>query len=700
MKKLLTYFLGICLLLPITACSRQSERDIQKSETITRMQLTHQEYLIPDGIGIITAQCVNESQILIGVTGEQARFGGMNFDGSGELSVLSDDYKYIYAACVMENGAVILVGDSPASHTVDGSYVRDDQSSGELYILLYDRNNRLINEISLIENYSGNEMNFTLMLYADGHYLLMSQAYLIRINADGTESGRIARDDGIAFSSMCFYDDQIIVSRGQLTYPNSQICSLDLKNFTFQAEIDITGSRILGLGISENGRLLINDAVTNAVNYLDITSGETAKLFSWSEAGLHMPDAKQIMWIKGGYVFFIPYQNIVNIVEYVSVTKERTELILATTQLTPELNKLVYHFNNQNEDYKITVVEYDGNGRNKTLDNLRTEVLAGKAPDIYAFEGEDPFHRASNVPLYEDMLPYLDADSEYSRETFMPSVLAAFLRDTGKLYWIPYEFVLFTFTAPIHFVGDRISITMEEAERIARENDLFVFDDAIYNSWLLSMACNVVISRYIDPLAGTCDFDNPDFIALLKKCNEHPSTYPDEPTPYRCLMDRMYLFGLSNYSTIKNLNLCFVGFPVTGEASGVIMDDLRFAISSQSEYKDAAWEFIRYTLSSENQQAVRNFPVVQKELELQLEKAMAGQFVDWRGVELKLEQSDVDRLWNIIERSSYLLNDDKVIWGIIMEEAAMYFAGDRTVEETARIIQNRLSMYVSENSLR
>ena len=39
----------------------------------------------------------------------------------------------------------------------------------------------------------------------------------------------------------------------------------------------------------------------------------------------------------------------------------------------------------------------------------------------------------------------------------------------------------------------------------------------------------------------------------------------------------------------------------------------------------------------------------------------------------------------------------KPIWQIIQEEAEAYFTGDRSIEEVADIITNRVQLYLDEN---
>ena len=45
-----------------------------------------------------------------------------------------------------------------------------------------------------------------------------------------------------------------------------------------------------------------------------------------------------------------------------------------------------------------------------------------------------------------------------------------------------------------------------------------------------------------------------------------------------------------------------------------------------------------------------------------------------------------------------LSKESEEIYSIISEEAAPYFAGQKSAEEVAKIIQSRIQIYVSENS--
>ncbi|NMD44714.1 MAG: hypothetical protein GYA88_04740, partial [Clostridiales bacterium] len=57
-----------------------------------------------------------------------------------------------------------------------------------------------------------------------------------------------------------------------------------------------------------------------------------------------------------------------------------------------------------------------------------------------------------------------------------------------------------------------------------------------------------------------------------------------------------------------------------------------------------------------------------------------------------------DALMELFENTSMINEPDQKLMEIIGEETAAFFDGSKTAEETAKIIQNRVSIYVSEAS--
>ena len=70
--------------------------------------------------------------------------------------------------------------------------------------------------------------------------------------------------------------------------------------------------------------------------------------------------------------------------------------------------------------------------------------------------------------------------------------------------------------------------------------------------------------------------------------------------------------------------------------------------------------------------------------------------VEYHIGELTQEQADAFR--DYVNSAAVAGSYDEDIMNIITEEAAAYFAGDKTADEVADLIQNRVTIYLGETS--
>ena len=62
----------------------------------------------------------------------------------------------------------------------------------------------------------------------------------------------------------------------------------------------------------------------------------------------------------------------------------------------------------------------------------------------------------------------------------------------------------------------------------------------------------------------------------------------------------------------------------------------------------------------------------------------------------EVKQEDIDTLTSLVEKADTIISDDEAVFNIIAEEAAGYFAGDRTIDDVLKNIQNRTKIIVQE----
>ena len=139
-------------------------------------------------------------------------------------------------------------------------------------------------------------------------------------------------------------------------------------------------------------------------------------------------------------------------------------------------------------------------------------------------------------------------------------------------------------------------------------------------------------------------------------------------------------------------------------------------MSAKSANKEGAWQFLRTFLTDEYQENNVNysFPISVKRLEeLAAQATQKSYYTDENGNKVEYDDTYyvggievvippmteqeteelMEQLYSITEAYKY----DESLLNIIKEEAAPYFAGQKSAKEVASIIQSRVQIYVNEN---
>ena len=182
----------------------------------------------------------------------------------------------------------------------------------------------------------------------------------------------------------------------------------------------------------------------------------------------------------------------------------------------------------------------------------------------------------------------------------------------------------------------------------------------------------------------------------------------------------------------------YVGLPASsGSGSSFSVQDCA-AISASSGAKDAAWQMIReallpsgsYLYLTDNSSGMvstwdSGFPMNREEFERRLQpqwcvRERTGEYyldADGEQIEYPIglakigspapymelvylmspSQEQMDRFWALYNSIDHVTGDDEDLMNIILEQAEVYFAGDKSLDETAALIQNRAKLYVNEN---
>lgn len=211
------------------------------------------------------------------------------------------------------------------------------------------------------------------------------------------------------------------------------------------------------------------------------------------------------------------------------------------------------------------------------------------------------------------------------------------------------------------------------------------------------------------------------------------------------------LYQLTGY----NGGVKFVGYPSEdGTSNHTFQIDGSIAISSTCADKTAAWNFMKQFLTEDYQSGynVWNFPINQKAFDQKMKDAMTEEYqTDENGNVVKDEngnpiripkmtyyttdagggvafaattetaastvviggsgvnedgsisiyamtQEQTDQILDLINATTAVYGYDESILNIISDEAAAYFAGEKSLDDTANMIQSRVNLYVAEQS--
>lgn len=414
---------------------------------------------------------------------------------------------------------------------------------------------------------------------------------------------------------------------------------------------------------------------------------------------------------------------------------EKQLLTLGCCYIDSDVRRQVVQFNKTNEKYRIQIKDYSvyntETDYTQAYTKLNSDIVSGNVPDILMLNSSLPVDSYMAKGLFEDLYPYIDADEEMDRSDYMTNIFEAFSND-GKLYQLIPSFTVFTVAAKTADVGEETGWTLDELNALmaSKPEGTNVFYDTIRET-VLNYCIQMSSEQFINWETGECSFDSEGFVKLLEFIKQFPEEYDEEQyteefwmeseSSYRdgkTLLAISYIGQFSDFNMMEKgtfgEDITLIGFPAENKKGSALEASLSFAMSSKSQNKEGAWEFLRYFLSYEYQKDAYGFPTNLKRYEELKQEAMQKPYY-YDENENKVEydmtyyigeteiiippmteeeiQEFEDFLFSLDQQTVY--NED--LLNIIKEEAAAYFAGQKSAEEVSKIIQSRVNIYVNEN---
>lgn len=417
-----------------------------------------------------------------------------------------------------------------------------------------------------------------------------------------------------------------------------------------------------------------------------------------------------------------------------SEVPEKEILTFGTHYLSFYAERDIVAFNRQNSKYRIEVKEYGDADMSfeEKADLFATELTSGEIPDIIDLTFCPlPFETLVSAGTIEDLNPYLDGDETIARENYMESVLKVYERD-GRLYAIMPYYGVDVIVGRVSDLGEAATWTVDDVMTVAdAKGEGVELLPGADKSRILWMMCAMNQKLFVDKEAGTCNFSGEEFRKILEFANRFPAETNYDPSLeklrsgetmlYRDTITSVQIYQMYEFMFGEPVNL--IGYPTFGESGLTLSSNgTTVAMSAQSQNKEGVWEFIRFNLTKDRQENTGSpnggFPILKSALEKQFENDRKPEYdINAEGVETERPKGtwgmsggsmnftvdvyaasteQTDKIREMIETARPNEYMEDKIFAIISEEAWGYFEGQKSIEDVAAVVQNRVQLYLNE----
>lgn len=477
-----------------------------------------------------------------------------------------------------------------------------------------------------------------------------------------------------------------------------------------------SGTCLTFLGDGQGNIVFCTDA--GLYSYASKTS-EMQTLFRWTDYGILGEEVAGI-YCKGQelHCILLP-ENAVYDVTFKEDKREKAKLLLGCIGEDPWVREGVAEFNRAHSDCVILIEDYLQEDEKEAAQVLYREVLAGNGPDIIAFDPADVNDLIlGKSSMLEDLNTYLEKSTVIGKGDIVEPLYDALQAD-NKLYMLPTNFCVDMLITKKKWLDQNGGWDCEKMLTVLKENsglDIYVSRSEMLESYAL----------YGITGQKGYEIDRESIKKYLQIAEMLPDWYYF-PTDDLIKREGKALFQGINVYNVQDY-LCDISFwgedsAITGypqiQGNGMAFYPVNcFSISAKSKQKEMAWKFIESFFAGEGQTNCAPdwmyFSVCKDVLDKQLSQALKRDYyinengereeipiqTYYLGEELEsvyaAREEDIARIKDIIGETKVVRRQNDSVVDILLEEASVYFSGDKGLEEVTGIIENRLKLLQEE----
>ena len=430
---------------------------------------------------------------------------------------------------------------------------------------------------------------------------------------------------------------------------------------------------------------------------------------------------------------------------------DKTVVTIGAMYLNSDVVSAIMKFNRNNEKYTIKINEYnelypdDFETAEKQFD---LDIISGKGSDIICVGGDAKKYADKGILL--DLSSAFDKGGSLADIELLPNI-TEMMKIDGKIYTFMPSFSIESAVTRAKYANGKKAMTYKEVDDLIQSKSTdygigFGSGTVMINTKdnLVSYLFEIYKDKFIDFENRKCDFKGIEFADFLNFVNKFPAEYKVDfenwvdPESYyvedKGVFYKTYLSSVSEYARLKQIvfgeDIELIGYPGNGDENMAAVTGDIFAVNSRTEHQDAVYDFIRSLLTAgldnlsgdslkernsmslitSGHNSLSGFSTVKNIFEAELqdaakekddndEDAYLWDSLTHKYVKMKpLSQEEIKKLYDYAASIKTLECSDSEIDNIITEESLAFFAGQKTAEEVADIIQNRVTTYLNENS--
>lgn len=399
--------------------------------------------------------------------------------------------------------------------------------------------------------------------------------------------------------------------------------------------------------------------------------------------------------------------------------------------------ELSTYYNRKSDSFQVQLKGYG------ETDDFTAAVLTDEAPDCISYSGTYNMRRFNNLGAVMDMYELSQKYGGFKKEDILDNVVQA-LEIDGGLYGISQKFQ-FDLAIGRSDIFPKGKMTWQEFKDIynSTPEDMYFSNLSDMNTQedVFRFLCANNLNAFIDFEKGECNFNSPEFAEMLEFTRTvrlmpefdwqafYDSHTEDEIVLFQqedrnrisngeSMIATSYAFGLSDFVDLKHMyqfsdgEFTLINPPSDNPQSNITFGKL-YSVVSNGKCPEGAWDYINYITSesflTSYLQTERNFVTFKgafEKINAQIRYySEHPTYIDEQGLthynygaQKPITDDEYNMAMEYISNCTVSADYNEALYNIVMEEYAAFAAGDKTAEECAERIQNRVSIYLSENS--